>query len=88
VDVVFDEQFVTALVYKNKAYREALLTRPINDPITTFDHITDTTGDITSTSLPFASTSLEEENYIEATTSELDENTIFFQQKMLLKMNP
>jgi len=54
-----------------------LLTRPINDPVTTFDHVTDTTGDITSTSLPFASTSLAEENYIEATTSESDENIIF-----------
>ena len=63
-------------MYKNKAYREALLTRPINDPITTYDHITDTTGDITSTALPNTSSSLEEENDIITNTSDTDENCI------------
>ena len=49
VDVIFDEKFIFALVHKNRAYHEAILTRPINDPIANYNHVRDKTGDITNT---------------------------------------
>ena len=47
IDIVFDETFITSLAYKYTAYREALLTRPVNDVIAHNESI-EHTGDITS----------------------------------------
>ena len=63
IDVIFDEYFLSALIHKTRAYREALLTRPINDITTDPNDITDHTGDIsTSSFLPHVpSAQIEEE---------------------------
>ena len=63
VDIIFDKYFLSALVHKSRAYREALLTRPINDITTDPNDVTDHTGDIsTSSFLPLVpSAQIEEE---------------------------
>ena len=33
IDVVFDENFLSALIYKNRSYHEAILTRPLSTSI-------------------------------------------------------
>ena len=73
VDVSFDEQFISTLIHKNQAYCEVILTRPVNDSMTTFDHVTDKTGDITNTILPPSSTSLEEETAIDLNANDIDD---------------
>ena len=51
VDVIFDENILSALVYKNRSYREAILTRPILEhPIQAHNH--EYTGDITNSIIP------------------------------------
>ena len=69
VDVIFDENFLSALSYKNCSYRAALLTRPIG-PTPTTDRPTERKGDISQSifSRPNQYTSpttaiIEEENY-------------------------
>ena len=39
VDIAFDEEFVTALAYKNSVYREALLTMPVTETFNFHDNI-------------------------------------------------
>ena len=84
IDVIFDEYFLSALVHKTRAYREALLTRPVNDTLPDPQNVTDHTGDISSSSfLPRVTTGqIEEEITIknaispEHTTNKINKNMI------------
>ena len=50
VGVIFDENFLSALSYSNRVYREALLTRPLGQNHTTIPP-TERTGDISDSFL-------------------------------------
>ena len=66
IDIVFDEYVLSALIYKNRAYCEALLTMPFLDIVEHQDDVTDHTGDIISSSfLPSLTSNLIEEEVIE-----------------------
>ena len=65
IDVIFDKHYLNTIVYKTRAYREVLLTRPISDPIAHNTDITDHTGNIiTSSFLPLSKYDLIEEEVI------------------------
>ena len=51
MDVIFDETFHTSLAFKYQTYREALLTRPINDVYLHTDE-KERTGDLSNTYIP------------------------------------
>ena len=68
VDVTFDEKILSALIFKNRSYHEALLTRPISDP-PNFSHPTECYGDITD---PFMSV----DSQTSSTQAELEEKSL------------
>ena len=64
VDVIFDKKFITALAYKNRIFREALLTRPLTETFN-FNKNNKKTGDITSSYLPPTNSNYEIEEEIQ-----------------------
>ena len=83
VDVIFDENFLSALSYKHRAYREALLTRPLH-PTPTASLPTERTGDISQSFLP------QPHQHISPTAAIIEEennNTIFTNDSSILNLN-